>query len=138
MPGPPQSSLGLPLHRACGLCTQDTWLAHRTPRPKLPLPPPWRGKPCRGWEQLKGKGLPFPPACPCPLSPRWKPLHGLLTHLAVTQLIAWSPLLSHRHDQKAATTSEGGSLSPHCNPQQTTMQPPPQGNQKLARKRPMN
>lgn len=37
-----------------------------------------------------------------------------MTHLAITQLIAWHPLLSHRHDQKATTTSEGDSLRPPC------------------------
>ena len=66
-------------------------------------------------------------------------LHGLLTHSAITQLIAWHPLLSHRHDQKATTTTwKGDSLHPPCIPQQIMMQPPPQGIQNLARERPMN
>lgn len=105
---------------------------------QAPSPTTVEGEAMQGLGAAQGQGPPLPPSLSLPSIPTLEALHGLLTHLAVTQLIAWPPLLSHRHDQKAATTLEGGSLSPHCNPQQTTMQPPPQGNQKLARKRPMN
>lgn len=69
MPGPSWPFLGLPFCRACRLCTWHTGMVHRTLLPKLSVPSPWRGKPCRGWQQLRAKGHPFPQACPFPLPP---------------------------------------------------------------------
>lgn len=55
----------------------------------------------------------------------------MLTHSAFTQLGTQQPLLSHRHDQKATTTSEGG-LHSHCIPHDHSEAPTPKFSKKEA------
>lgn len=64
----------------------------------------------QGLAAAQGPGPSLSPAILDLCPPRWRPLHDLLRRLAITQLIAWHPLLSHRCDRKATTTSEGDSL----------------------------